>query len=41
MSSVFSTEAHNERMESARWARPTRKGEAPLFVARRERWANK
>jgi hypothetical protein len=34
------TRAPNNRVESARVARPTRTGEAPLLVAQPERWAS-
>jgi hypothetical protein len=30
---------HNKRFESARSARPTRKGDAPLLAAQAQRWA--
>jgi hypothetical protein len=31
----------NKRMESARKARPTRNGEAPLLAAHSQRWASR
>ena len=39
ISSGFPGGPPNNRLEVARVARPTRKGEAPLFAAQPERWA--
>jgi hypothetical protein len=37
----YASSLANNRVEFARCARPTRKGEAPLLAAHAERWASR